>query len=166
MNTAHWHLVLNHLPIVGTYLSLLVLFVGILIRNQNIKNTGLGLFILAALMAIPAFLTGEGAEDVLESAGQASKQFIEAHEEMAEKAFWICEALGVLSLIALFTSIKSMKIARTMSLIVFVAGILASALWIRVGNSGGEIRHTEIRTGNPNAVDSLPGLKEDDDDDD
>ena len=160
MNGAHLHLLLNHLPIVGTYLAVVVLIGGFVLKNSTVKNTGLALLIVAALVAIPAFLTGEPAEDILEAAGQANKNFIETHEETAEWGIWVCEIAGVIALVALFTSIRQMKISRTLTILAMVSAVFASAAWIKVGNSGGDIRHTEIRGTNAPAVNAT----EDDDD--
>jgi uncharacterized membrane protein len=127
---------------------LLVLIAGFLLKNGTVKNTGLGLLVVAALVAIPAFLTGEPAEEILESAGLANDQFIETHEETAEWALWVCEISGVLALAALFASYKRMNIARTLTIIATIVALMSSLAWIKVGSTGGEIRHTEIRSGN------------------
>lgn len=81
MNSAHWHLLLNHFPIIGTYFSTLLLIVGIMLKSHHVKNIALGFFTLTALFAIPTFLTGEGAEDVLISIGQKNETFIHSHEQ-------------------------------------------------------------------------------------
>jgi hypothetical protein len=150
MNQAHWHLAFNHLPVIGTYFSLLILASGLVLKNSIVKNTGLALFIVTAIFAIPVFLTGEGAEDVLESIGQKNEHFINEHEEIAEKAFWICEIIGALSIVALIGFFKQKQFVQKLIMIIFLSGLANSLLMIKVGNSGGEIRHTEIRTANGN----------------
>jgi len=150
MNGAHLHLILNHLPIVGTYLSLLVLAFGFFRKNTVVQRTGLSLMVLSAILAVPAFLTGEPAEDILEAGRFAGKSVIETHEEMAEFAMWICEITGVLAAIALMASIRNLKAGRMLTLIALLASLVCSVMWFRVGNSGGEIRHTEIRSSQQN----------------
>lgn len=148
MNDAHLHLLFNHLPIVGTYMSLLILLAGYILKNSSVKNTGLALLVVAALVAIPAFLTGEPAEEVLEAAGQANDHFIEEHEETAEWAIWVCGITGVLALIAFYTSIRNMRIGKTLTIVATIIALFSSFAWFKVGNTGGEIRHSEIRSGN------------------
>jgi uncharacterized membrane protein len=148
MNGAHFHLLINHLPIVGTYFALLVLVAGYIFKNTTVKNTGLALIVVAALVAIPAYLTGDPAEDVLKAAGQANKSLIHEHEENAEGAIWVCEIGGLLALIALYASNRKMKSAGRLTLLVTLAAVASAAFWVKVGVSGGEIRHTEIRSGN------------------
>ena len=66
MNEAHLHLVVNHFPIIGTILGLGILVVGLLLKNNSVKNTAFFLFIVAAIFAAVSMATGEGAEELVE----------------------------------------------------------------------------------------------------
>ncbi len=161
MNSAHTHLLFNHFPVIGTIFSSLVLAFGVLRKNEIVIKTGLSLFVLTALLAIPAFLSGEGAEDILESIGQKNESLIEKHEELAEKAFWFCEIAGAISALALFSIWRKKKFAFSLASIALLAGIINVYLLTLTGNTGGEIRHSEVRS--INAVDSVTTGKGDDD---
>jgi hypothetical protein len=145
MNGAHLHLILNHFPIIGTYLSFAVLTYGLARKNNSVRMTGLSLMILTSIFAIPAFLTGEPAEEIVKAGRLANNSFIHAHEEMAEAAMWMCEITGVLALLTMIFSLRNHKLTRLLSIVVLSAMLICSFMWFRVGNSGGEIRHTEIR---------------------
>ncbi len=147
MSQAHLHLLLNHFPIAGTIIGLFVLIFSVMFHNTVIQKTGLCILLFAALTAIPVFLTGEGAEEILDSIGQKSEHFISVHEEYAEKAFWLMELTGLLSLISLFR-LRSGKHARILSFVVMSMGILSVIFIVLTANSGGKIRHIEIRTAN------------------
>lgn len=147
MNQAHLHLLLNHLPILGALFGLLILAGGFFLKNEPVKRTALGLFVFSAILAIPAYLTGEGAEEVVENLPGASENLMEAHEEMANIFLWMVGALGLISLVTLYTDLKSKKVAPMLYTLTFVAAIGTMVLAQRVGSSGGEIRHTEIRSG-------------------
>lgn len=153
MNSAHWHLLLNHFPIIGTYFSTLLLIVGILLKNQTVKNTALGFFILTALLAIPVLLTGEGAEDILDSIGLKNEYFISQHERLAQIAFWLSVSIGVLSIGALIGQ-RTINQTKIFTFIILTAGLLNSVLMTAAGIAGGEIRHTEIRTTNSSQTES------------
>jgi uncharacterized membrane protein len=148
MNGAHLHLLLNHLPIVGTYAAVLVLAGGYIFKSPVIRQTGLSIIVVAALLSVPAFLTGDPAEDVLKASGQANEKFIEVHEELAEGTLYVCIGCGTLALVALITSARKMRIANALTFMALITSIICSILWFRVGNSGGEIRHPEIRSSN------------------
>ena len=153
MNSAHWHLLLNHFPILGTYFSTLLLIVGILLKNKTVKNTALGFFILTSLLAIPVLLTGEGAEDILDSIGLKNEYFISQHERLAQIAFWLSVSIGVLSIGALIGQ-RTINQTKIFTFIILTAGLLNSVLMTAAGIAGGEIRHTEIRTTNSSQTES------------
>ncbi len=66
MNNAHWHLVFNHLPIIIPIVGLLTMIGGFIFRSEAVKRTSYFIFILGAISTIPAFATGEGAEEAVE----------------------------------------------------------------------------------------------------
>lgn len=140
------HLLLNHLPIMGSLFGILTLIAGFILKNDNVKRTALGLFAVAAVTAIPAYLTGEGAEEVVESMPGVTENLMEAHEDMANMFLWVVGALGLLSLATLVADLKAQKINSMMYVITFAVAIAAMGLAARVGITGGEIRHTEIRS--------------------
>ena len=55
MNEAHFHLVVNHLPIVGILIGLLVLVTGFILKKPEVKVTALGIFVFSGLASIAAF---------------------------------------------------------------------------------------------------------------
>lgn len=63
MNLTHLHLLLNHLPVVGTICGAGLLAFTLSRRSNDLKRAALGLLVISALVAIPAYLTGEPAED-------------------------------------------------------------------------------------------------------
>lgn len=171
MNQAHLHLLLNHLPILGVLFGLLIMASGFFLKNNSVKRTALGLFVLSGLFAIPAYLTGEGAEEVVESLPGVTENLIEAHEDLANIFLWMVGALGLFSLATFYADFKSNKMAPTLFVISFVAAIGTMVFAQQVGTSGGEIRHTEIRSGATTAAKGLEnppngGGKAVDDDDD
>lgn len=46
---AHFHLVLNHLPILGTFFGLILLIAAMLLRSDLLKRTALVAFFIVAL---------------------------------------------------------------------------------------------------------------------
>lgn len=170
MNQAHLHLLFNHLPILGTLFGILILASGFIAKNNAVKRTALGIFVFSALSALPAYFTGEGAEEIVESLPGVTENLIEAHEELANIFLWMTGALGVLSLVAFFADLKSHKMASTLYVITLVAALGTMVMAKQVGTSGGEIRHTEIRSGVAAAGMDNPGInggeKADEDDDD
>ena len=61
MEGAHFHLLVNHIPIVGVIFGMLILLTGIVLKNGTVKQTGLGTLMVAALSVIFALLSGDPA---------------------------------------------------------------------------------------------------------
>jgi len=138
-------LMLNHLPVLGTIFGLLLLGWAALRRSETLQRAALGTFVLAALAAIPVFLTGKPSEDLVERLAGTAEQAIEVHEEAAVVALIAIEALGALALAALVL-FRNRGIPRPLAggALVFA---LATAGWMaQTANLGGRIRHAELRS--------------------
>ena len=168
MDATYFHLILNHFPIVGTIIGIGILAYGQFSKNDEIKKAALVTFMVMAILTIPVFLTGEGAEETVEHIAGVSEELIENHEELAEKAIWLMGFLGILSLINFFAIIKNLSFTKTISLITLIVSLGTFGLFAKVGNTGGEIRHSEIRTSNVNNDNGIinSSEKEEHDDDD
>jgi uncharacterized membrane protein len=170
MDATHLHLVLSHFPIIGTIIGIGILAYGQIFKNIEIQKVALTTFILMAILTIPVFVTGEEAEETVEHIAGISEQLIENHEELAEKAIWLMGLLGVLSLISFYAIIKKLSFAKTTTLITLVVSLATFGLFAQVGNLGGQIRHSEIRTESNNSQDDNRNhdnreMEHDDDDD-
>ena len=164
MNQAHFHLFLNHLPIIGTLFGMLILATGFIFKSNPVKRTAMGVFIVVAVSAVPAFLTGEGAEEVVENLPGVSENIIEEHEEMAAVFIWMTGVLGILSLFTLYADLKGRSFNRLLYILTAVLCLVTMAIAQQVGTTGGKIRHTEIRSAdNANPVDQNEEGEEDDD---
>lgn len=145
MNDAHLHLVVNHFPIIGTIFGFGILIAGLVLKNKTLINTSFVLFIVAAVFGAVSMATGEGAEELVEDMPNIGKQIIHEHEEMAEKLAVLLYVLGGMSLAGLYLNFKNHAKAKLVSFLIL--GIATAGLFLvqKVGTSGGEIRHTEIR---------------------
>lgn len=149
MNGAHWHLVVNHLPIIFPIVGLIVLIISLISKSEAVKRTAFLIFILGALAAIAAMSTGEGAEEIAENISGITRNDIHQHEEAAETFALLSYVLGGISLIAIWASFKQKSFSTivTIATLVFVVVLLFFAK--QTGTTGGEIRHTEIRSDYP-----------------
>ena len=145
MNDPHFHLVFNHFPIIVPIVGMLILIVGFFVDSDVVKRTAFGVFIFGAIMTFPAMFTGEGAEEVAEKLPGITHDIIHEHEEKAEVFAILSYILGLLSIGALWASLKQKSFANILSIAVLLLGLVGFYLGRQVGTSGGEIRHTEIR---------------------
>ncbi len=102
MDAAHIHLLLNHIPILGTIFGLLLLCYGTWRHSDEIKKASLGTFVIVALITIVVYLTGDGAAQIVGNLPGVSDAIIRRHDNAATLTFWPIEILGVLSLLSLW----------------------------------------------------------------
>ena len=138
------HLMLNHMPVVGfillTPILLLVAFRG---DNRLRKLALMGTFAIS-LLALPAYWTGEPAEDGIEHLPGVSKHLIHEHEEVAEKALVLSLMTGALALGGLYLARKNETSLRLATNLVLASSLLTSLVMAKTGHEGGKIRHPEI----------------------
>lgn len=147
MNGPHLHLLINHFPIVGTVVGILVLATGLILKNVSIRRIAMVIFAGAAITGAMAWFTGEGAEEGIEHLPGVDEGFIEAHEEAAGTYFIVCIALGLVATATLLLDALKNKLQPVLYPAVLIFALASMYFAVEAGNSGGEIRHPEVRAG-------------------
>jgi len=149
MNEIHFHLVVNHLPIIFPLVGLIVLVIGLISKSEDVKRTAYLIFVMGALATILSMFSGEEAEESIEKLNIVSDQFIKIHEEAAETFAVLSYVLGLISALWLWFSFKRKNLTNTFSMIVIILVLIVLFFATQTGTTGGEIRHIEIREENP-----------------
>ena len=144
MNQTHIHLLITHLPIFGSILGGLVLAHGLWTKSNQTKIAAYNLFVISAIGAGIAYLTGEAAEETVENIQGIVEATINHHEEFALFALISLIILGLTSIIGLFITLKNLAMTRTVAFIILFISLISFGLVARTGYLGGQIRHTEI----------------------
>jgi hypothetical protein len=146
MSAAHVHLALNHAPLFGIVFAALGLAWALVGKNDGVARASLSLLVLAGLLVLPVYFSGENAEDLVEDQAGVSEAAIEAHEDAALGAALAVGTVGVVALL-LLVGFRKKAVPRSATAGVLVLA-LAAAGWIGyVANLGGQINHPEIRDG-------------------
>lgn len=145
MNEAHFHLVVNHLPIIFPIIGVIVMITGLIFKSDAVKRTAFLIFIIGSLTSIAAMTSGEGAEDIVEKINGVTENYIERHEESAELFSILTYILGGLSLFGLWASVKQKTFSNISNIAILIFAIVVIYFGKETGTTGGEIRHTEIR---------------------
>lgn len=159
MNQTHLHLLINHLPIIGSILGGIVLAHAIWNKSELTKIAAYNVLIISSLGAIVAYVTGEEAEETIENIAGVMENTIKIHEDFAVYALIALIALGISSIIGLWATIKQNSYSGILSTITLVISFMAFGLVAQTGYLGGQIRHTEL---NPNFVAPIENSKEED----
>jgi uncharacterized membrane protein len=161
MNWAHVHLLLNHIPVLGTVFGTLLLVFGMAKKNEEIKRVSLGVFVIIAVATLPVYFTGEPTEEIVEHLPGVAEPIIEEHEEAALVSLIAVGILGILALIVLWRSRHADTLPKGYVTLALILAIVVSALMAWTADLGGKIRHSEIRSEMNSA---LPMTEADDDD--
>ena len=146
MNSVQMHLALTHVPVILSFVGLVMLVVALIMKNTTLTKTSYIILIIAGVAALPVFFSGEGTEEAVEHAPGVSEAIIERHEEIAKLAMISIAAAGISALIALFSS-GWFVVARVFKVLVLLLAITSGGLMAQTAHLGGQIRHTEIRNG-------------------
>lgn len=147
MNPAHVHLALNHLPVILVPLAAVLIACGAWRKRIELTGAGLILLVAATLAAGAVYLTGEPAEEVVESMPNVMHAAIEEHEEAALPAALTVGLGGLLAVFALVTSRRREGAPRWAVPATILVALAASAMLARTANLGGQIRHPEAQLG-------------------
>lgn len=153
MNLVHVHLWFNHLPILGTLIALALFVLSLAVDHDEMKQASLALFTVIALFAIPAYMSGNGAQVVLKDNPNVPMDLIQAHQGSALMAFLFMELTGAVSLFGLWRFSRTQKNpwmerpAKSTLFIVLLLAVITSGLMTVAGNTGGEIGHPEVASG-------------------
>ena len=167
MDIVHLHLMLNHVPVIGIVFGLVVLAWGVMRRSDEVKIVGLVALILAALVALPVYFTGEPAEEIVEKLPGVSEGLIGLHEDSATLSLIFAMIAGGLAFVSLITRrAGSAAVAKFMVIATLLVSAGTSLLMARTANLGGQIRHSEITAGPTGGTQQQPNTQRRGHDDD
>jgi hypothetical protein len=168
MNFAYVHLAVNHLPIVGMGLALLLLVVGLVRKDDGVLRAALMVVVVSGLSAVPAVQSGERAEEQLEHLVALDESVVESHEEAAETAQWLGVVAALLGILVYVATVRpgwpQKRLGWLKTAMVVVTAVVLVAV-LRTAQTGGRISHPEVRDGigqSPVGLLEEPGEEHDD----
>lgn len=143
-NGAQFHMLLNHLPVVGFIGIVLALLVTLKVKSPDVRRFVLLATVLVGLSALPSLWTGEPAEEVIEDLPGISKKLIHEHEELAEKATILAVITAGVAALAFFVQRRRPETMDKSIPAVLVLSLATAGLMGWAAHEGGLIRHPEI----------------------
>ena len=147
MNLAHLHLVMNHVPTVGASAALGLLLLAFVRRNEHLKNAGLEVLFVIAVVTLPVFVSGVAAHHEMRGRTDISVDAVRIHQDAALIGFTAMEFAGFIAWVGLWQSRRRGRAARGVVPAATALLVVALAIMGRTANLGGDIRHPEIRAG-------------------
>jgi hypothetical protein len=144
MNAPHFHLILNHVPTVGTAIALGLLLLSLLRRQEALRRVSLEVFYVLALLTLPAYLSGVATGLQLENLPDVSVEAIHKHHDGAVVAFAFMLMTGLASWLGLWQWRRTSRPSGLNTGIVLVLALLTLTTMAGTATMGGEIRHPEM----------------------
>jgi uncharacterized membrane protein len=144
MDLAHYHLLLNHFPTIGFIIGGGLYLISLIAKSDDLKRASLVVLLGIALIAIPTYITGNGAEDAIKAMPGVSEPLIQAHEGAAFLAVMFMEFTGAFAWLALWQFRRLTRIPNWNLAVILILTLVSLGLMIRASNLGGVIRHAEI----------------------
>jgi uncharacterized membrane protein len=144
MNLAHIHLLLNHFPTVGTAVGLGLFLVALAMKSADLTRASLAVFVVIALIAMPTYMSGNAAMEMIQNHAGVNKDVIEAHQSWALLAYIVLEVGGLFAWIALWQSRRKGEASGWLPPAVLALMLVSFGLMAQAANIGGEIMHPEI----------------------
>src|SRR5258705_12776123 len=94
MGFDHLHLILNHVPVIGIIIAFALFLLSISSGNSDLRRASLIVFAAIALLTIPTFVSGVGAEASIRTEPGVSATLVRRHEGAAMLGLWFGDAAG------------------------------------------------------------------------
>jgi hypothetical protein len=142
MNGAHLHLIISHAPVIGAVVATVLFALAAWRGTPESRWIAYVATIAVGVAAVAVYVSGGGAEHVVEHMSGIDKQLIENHQDLAKIAMIGSIILAVGGVIALMRPVLSSQ--RRVIYGALIASIGLDVLFGIVANAGGIIRHSEI----------------------
>ncbi len=140
---SHLHILVSVFPSVGLVFVLGLYVTAMVTNNEVMKRTGLLLFGILGLLAIPTYFSGDGSNAALSQDPKVSQDLVDDHFGWGMVALAALVLTGVAALIALWRFRRGSLTENALHLVLGLA-IVTLALMMVVGELGWEIHHHEL----------------------
>jgi len=144
MTLAHLHLLLNHVPTIGTAIAIALLILTVVRKHDALRRVSLELFCMIALFTIPAYLSGIGTEVRLREMTGISPILVSRHHDAALQSSFLMLITGTFAWFGLWQFRRAGRQTLFNTAVVLLLSLGTMGLMARAASMGGEIRHPEI----------------------
>jgi len=159
MNLAHVHIVLNHVPSLGSIAGLLLLAAGIYKKDEALKQFACRLLVLITMAVLPTYVSGAEAQRIVDKNPSYSAGMVQLHQNAAMITLLAMTGAGMFAWFGLWEYRRQGKSGSltTMATLIFTMAAVASVLV--TADIGGKIRHLETREAADAAVTEAVGWR-------
>ncbi len=145
MNLSHLHLILNHVPTIGTAVAVALLCLALIRKQDALARVGLELFYMVTLLTLPTYQAGVATAKLIAELPGVSVEAIARHHDAAIPASLVMTVTGLIAWVGLWRGRRaSIAAPRGFVLTTLALAVVTLAMMGNAANIGGEIRHPEI----------------------
>ncbi|MBX3293557.1 MAG: hypothetical protein KF881_11790 [Acidobacteria bacterium] len=139
MDAQKLHLILNHYPAILMVAATVLLAFGMFRASDGVVKFGLYFAVAAGLIALPAFVTGEmsGAKAIYSG---PHAEALAAHKHTARTSFFLIEAAGIASLIAVFRLRLGRKPGKVFAAAILAVSVVACVMMVYTTHLGRQVK--------------------------
>ena len=149
----YMHVMINPIPIFGMGLGLVFLIAAWLRpRMIGLAEAGLCIIIATGVITYPTIKLGQYAYDrIFETIPLDAQEWLDVHMARAERTQYFFYLAAILACLTLYKQRRNPESARRLMIATMAVSGLCAALAGFIAHAGGQVRHTEFRTGPPSA---------------
>jgi len=160
MNLAHVHIVLNHVPSLGSFAGLLLLAAALYQKNDELKKLAFLVLTLISMAIIPTYITGGEAERLVRQNASVSLPMIQVHQNAAMLTLLLMTITGTLAWFGLWEYRRFASAGPVTSIGALISSVLTAGFITFTASLGGKISHPEVRVPADAAVTEADGWRE------
>jgi uncharacterized membrane protein len=159
MNLAHIHIVLNHVPSLGSIAGLLLLAAGIYKKDEALKQFAYGVLVLITMAVLPTYITGAESQRIVDKNPSYSAGMVQLHQNAAMITLLCMTAAGMFAWLGIWEYRRHSRSGSLTTMATLVSTMAAVAAVLVTASIGGKISHLEIREAADAAVTEAVGWR-------
>jgi hypothetical protein len=160
LNLAHIHIILNHVPSLGSIAGLLLLAAGIYKKDEALKQFAYGVLVLITMAILPTYISGAEAQRLVAQNPSYSAGMFQLHQNAAMVTLLFMTAAGMFAWFGLWEYRRSARSGLFTTRCTLISTMAAVGSVLVTANIGGEISHPEIRDAADAAVTAAGGWQQ------
>ena len=159
MNLAHIHIILNHVPSLGSIAGLLLLAAGIYKKDEALKQFAYGVLVLITMAVLPTYITGAESQRVVDKNPSYSAGMVQLHQNAAMITLLCMTAAGMFAWLGIWEHRRHSRSGPLTTMATLISTMAAVAAVLVTASIGGKISHLEIREAADAAVTEAVGWR-------
>jgi hypothetical protein len=160
MNLAHVHIILNHVPSLGSIAGLVLLIAGIYRKDEVIKQSAFFVLVLITMAVLPTYISGAEAQRIVAKSPSYSAGMVQLHQNAAMITLLTMTAAGMFAWFGLWEYRRHARSGSLTATATLISTMAAVASVFITANIGGAISHPEIRNAGDAAVTEAVGWRQ------